>query len=1418
MRLLRLADRFKYTPVCLTLSLFIIPLLSQAQVISCIDNINVSLDSNCSSVIEPQDVISNFDLNETYVVSLTDEHNNAIDGDSLTIEHLWTSVTVRITNSGNNSCWTTLNVEDKLGPIIQCMDTLIIDCNDSLDFFPVYEDNCQSSTIAVTSESIQRLNCDPLYTTRINRIYTAEDATGNKTGCRQVILLRRIDLSRIVFPDTLSVEKGNALSCSMTAFNIDGFPEVGSSGVPTLDGQPLFPNTNNFCNVAIDFEDELIVDQTCVRKFMRTWTVYELWCSSGPVERFYQVIQVVDNEDPVIGDLLNINVAASTSPNCEASVTLPIPSVTDDCVGNITLNINYEGGFLPNVKTPPTVVFPIGVNTVTYRAIDACGNSSTTTISVMVSDNIAPVSICNQQTVVSLRSNGTARAWSETFDEGSFDNCGTITKSVVRRMNSACGCDTVTFRDMSFLGQLNGRYYYLSDKEVYGFQAIAFSDAYGGMPLTLESTSEATWVHNQVAAVTTDPYYFGLINDNGVYKYPGHVNPNFTNWFMGEPDIANSNVVILSDGTWQSVDGDTQRFRYVYEATSPCGFGEEVNFCCDDAGTTVMLQFRAIDNFGGFTQCNIEVEVQDKFAPVILCPDDRVLDCSTSVDMNNLNVFGIATATDVCSSVIQSTVDANMNNCGVGQIVRTFTASDATSMSSCTQTISLVSNDSSTSSGIVFPEDFDSNTITGCDSNDFLPAMLPPGFDRPIFTGASCTNFTSSYRDQTFSFSGQGSDACFKIVRTWTIVDECTRGMPDYSPVTYEQSIKVADDVAPNPTRASCIDIEIFTTDCNGSMVTLTGTSRDNCTPDADINSRITLDLFGDTSIDEDESFNSDISFSRMMPLGFHTATLQFFDGCGNVGTCTRRISIVNNQVPLVKCTPGLIIPLQELDLNNDNVVDTIAAIISADILDGAIPSLNIAGSTHPCNYQIGFSFSASTLDQSRTFTCGDIGDNDMILYVSDSFGNAATCNTTVTITDNNDMCSGMTMNRQANIDGNVMTEFAEAVSDVQVQLLGSEFPDEVTEEDGQYAFPSMNVGGDYMVVPTRNDNPLNGVSTLDIIQIQRHVLGLELLDSPYKIIAADVDNSGTITALDLIELRKLILGARDEFAQVNSWRIIDSEQRFLDPYNPFSYALREDYVVQEFDDNMTIDFIAIKMGDVNNTATASVGSKSVESRSQEKVIVELSTDRVDNKYLIDLTIDGLDQYDGLQFSLKYDPSIVKLIDVASELPTFLNSNFVIDEENHRINISWNSQNHEVPTDVLCQLVMQAITPSDQDIVMLEESRMQAEAYSEGHIIDIELRNAVAQPEVKDEVLLYQNIPNPWSTSTVIKYQLSTDQDIELNFYNPSGQLLYQEIRFARQGENVSEIDNSIFAYGGILYYEIITDSARIIKKMLLVK
>ena len=66
--------------------------------------------------------------------------------------------------------------------------------------------------------------------------------------------------------------------------------------------------------------------------------------------------------------------------------------------------------------------------------------------------------------------------------------------------------------------------------------------------------------------------------------------------------------------------------------------------------------------------------------------------------------------------------------------------------------------------------------------------------------------------------------------------------------------------------------------------------------------------------------------------------------------------------------------------------------------------------------------------------------------------------------------------------------------------------PNELTDGEGLYAFPDMPMGGNYLVQPTKNTEHLNGVSTLDLILIQRHILGLELMASPYQLIAADIN------------------------------------------------------------------------------------------------------------------------------------------------------------------------------------------------------------------------------------------------------------------------------------------------------------------------
>jgi|GEM_PF-5567436 len=54
--------------------------------------------------------------------------------------------------------------------------------------------------------------------------------------------------------------------------------------------------------------------------------------------------------------------------------------------------------------------------------------------------------------------------------------------------------------------------------------------------------------------------------------------------------------------------------------------------------------------------------------------------------------------------------------------------------------------------------------------------------------------------------------------------------------------------------------------------------------------------------------------------------------------------------------------------------------------------------------------------------------------------------------------------------------------------------------------------GGDYTVVPRLDRHPLNGVSTYDILLIDRHLLNLRSLQGPEELVAADVNRSGTIT------------------------------------------------------------------------------------------------------------------------------------------------------------------------------------------------------------------------------------------------------------------------------------------------------------------
>ncbi len=81
---------------------------------------------------------------------------------------------------------------------------------------------------------------------------------------------------------------------------------------------------------------------------------------------------------------------------------------------------------------------------------------------------------------------------------------------------------------------------------------------------------------------------------------------------------------------------------------------------------------------------------------------------------------------------------------------------------------------------------------------------------------------------------------------------------------------------------------------------------------------------------------------------------------------------------------------------------------------------------------------------------------------------------------------------------------------------------------DGYYVIPQMNATAD----------PVAGVTTADIVYIQRSILGLQTLNNLQKAVA-DVNNSGSVSAADISEIRKLVLGVTAKFNKLTKSYVV---------------------------------------------------------------------------------------------------------------------------------------------------------------------------------------------------------------------------------------------------------------------------------------
>ena len=559
-------------------------------------------------------------------------------------------------------------------------------------------------------------------------------------------------------------------------------------------------------------------------------------------------------------------------------------------------------------------------------------------------------------------------------------------------------------------------------------------------------------------------------------------------------------------------------------------------------------------------------------------------------------------------------------------------------------------------------------------------------------------------------------------------------------------------------------------------------------------------------------------SFSGDFPIGFHELDVQVKDGCGNAAAAILSFEVFDDKAPAPICISTISTTLSPDGEGGGSASIWAKDFIASEIQDCSGPvkyTVHLANEVDALEVQGKELVPNFATDASLVVTCEYSEVVLLYIYAWDGAGNGDRCEALLLITEQESLCNPPD---GPSIAGVIATEQGEGVAGVQVQLSGRDLEERVTRGAGTYQFNNGIRGNDYTIKPTRNDGYRNGVSTLDLITISKHILGVKLLDSPYKLIAADADNSRAISTLDLIHLRKLILSIDVELRKNASWRFVDAEYRFTDPVNPWLDQFPEVINFNDLEmDQMSADFIAVKVGDV--TGDAQTSESAVRPRHIQGLFQLAAADRelkAGNEYEVEIRGVDLDEIQGFQMTLQVKGG-VRLKELKYGLAGAGNFGLTHQDQGF-MTVSWDKPDEVSENDPIFTLVMSATSDRKLSEALSIGSRYtQAEAYDlDGDLLDIDLLYTNPEEEIVEFELL-QNTPNPFKERTTVAFYLPEEGEARLMIHDASGRLIHQLSDVYNRGYNEVEIVNTGYA-PGILYYSLHTDRTVKMKSMVVIE
>ena len=890
----------------------------------------------------------------------------------------------------------------------------------------------------------------------------------------------------------------------------------------------------------------------------------------------------------------------------------------------------------------------------------------------------------------------------------------------------------------------------------------------------------------------------------------------------------------IDDGSYDNCQLASYQARRMNPGWCPPGVADDtqfrpyVEFCCEDVGQTIWVVLRVTDAHGNYNECMAEVDVQDNTYPTLQCPPNITVSCSFWFSSDALNnpynrTFGTVAVNgdprlpiiindpgnnsyqqpknwgldgfaggSVCGSsnvwvTIPEVIDYR-NSCGVGIIKRKFYLEKGNWSDWCYQTIT-VKDFTNSYYDINWPDDYTANACL-YGPEDVDPEDLQPPYNKPTINGYngygnSCSLIGYAHKDLVFTFS---DGACKKILRDWTVIDWC-KYQPNnpWSPGIwhYTQVIKLMN---PNPPTFinGCQDVEVdgYEANCSGRYFEQPPIE-DDCTETENLRWDYKIDLWNDGTYDISLEGTGQPTVDRILPNGWHKILWNVSDACGNYRTCSHKVHVVDKKAPTPVCYYGLSTVVMPIG----GMVTIWAKDFNASSSDNCTPA-----------YKLKYSFTSNPFDASRTFTCDDLGTVPIQIWVHDEYGNKDYCTTFIKINDNEDACFGMNL-----VEG-LVTTFTQVALPQAAASMFKIMPDQSLDNDdvtsasdatGHFLLGFGTTQYNRMVKLSREGKKLEGMSTLDLITLQRHISGVEPITEPFKLYAADLDGNGRVGANDLLLLKKALLGGfkLPGFKGNLSWVF------FGDPCDPSAPADLFNNVCHngvEIDHTGTFpalaSFKALKMGDVNADMVNMAWN--LTPRTTSSLPLSVRENAVDHSYEVLASRDA--SIYGLQMSIN---SLGISVSQGS-LP--LDENNLAEDKDGFTNISWGQSDPLMVKegDVLFTLENLPEGLSLEGLLATTEDALYPEIYTEG--LENQKIEFVPYHEKGTITSIESRIsPNPFTDVTRLQVLIPAGEEFTVSIFDMKGLELFNRKYVSYTNEAEIVITSDMIKIPGVYYYRV---------------